>query len=65
MIFQVSLYLGLIIMCGFILYDTQLILEKVKGGDKDYVSHCVDLFIDFVGVFRRILIILYSRVSIW
>lgn len=61
LLFDVSLYLGLVIMCGFILYDTQLILEKVKQGDKDHVSHCIDLFIDFIGVFRRILIILQQR----
>lgn len=61
LLFDVSLYLGLVIMCGFILYDTQLILEKVKQGDKDHVSHCIDLFIDFIGVFRRVLIILQSR----
>uniref|UniRef100_A0A8D8RUX9 Bax inhibitor 1 n=2 Tax=Cacopsylla melanoneura TaxID=428564 RepID=A0A8D8RUX9_9HEMI len=61
LLFDISIYLGLVVMCGFILYDTQLILEKVKLGDKDHVSHCIDLFIDFIGVFRRILIILHSR----
>ncbi|KAI5720926.1 bax inhibitor 1 [Diaphorina citri] len=61
LLFDVTLYLGLVIMCGFILYDTQLILEKVKQGDKDHVSHCIDLFIDFIGVFRRVLIILHSK----
>lgn len=31
------MYLGLVIMCGFVLFDTQLIIEKVEHGDKDYV----------------------------
>lgn len=35
--FQAHMYLGLLIMCGFILFDTQLIIEKAENGDKDYV----------------------------
>lgn len=31
------MYLGLFIMCGFVLFDTQLIIEKAENGDKDYV----------------------------
>lgn len=31
------MYLGLLIMCGFVLFDTQLIIEKAENGDKDYV----------------------------
>lgn len=63
LLFDASLYLGLFVMCGFILYDTQLIMEKFKSGDKDYVSHSVDLFIDFIGVFRRVLMILANKES--
>jgi len=55
------LILGLVIMCGFILYDTQLIIEKRRMGDDDYIWHCVDLFIDFVNLFRRILILLANK----
>ncbi|CAB4044228.1 bax inhibitor 1, partial [Paramuricea clavata] len=57
-LYQVHLYLGLVIFSAFILYDTQLIVEKFRRGDKDYVWQCVDLFIDFIAVFRRIMIIL-------
>ncbi|KAI4460849.1 bax inhibitor-related [Holotrichia oblita] len=49
-------------MCGFILYDTQLIIEKRRMGSKDFVTHSLDLFIDFIGLFRRILIILTQKV---
>jgi len=55
------LILGLLIMCGFVLYDTQLIIEKRRMGDDDYIWHCVDLFIDFVNLFRRILILLANK----
>ncbi len=36
-LYDINLYLGLIIMCGFILYDTQLIVEKRRRGDDDYI----------------------------
>lgn len=49
-------------MCGFVLYDTQLIIEKRRSGDKDFVAHSVDLFIDFIGIFRRLVIILAEKV---
>lgn len=55
---NLQLYLGLMVMSGFILYDTQLIVEKAKMGNLDYLSHAIELFIDFVGVFVRLLIIL-------
>jgi len=61
MIFQIHLYLGLLLMCGFVLYDTQLIIEKRRHGNKDFVTHALDLFIDFIGIFKRLLIILSQK----
>uniref|UniRef100_A0A8C6Q4M5 Transmembrane BAX inhibitor motif-containing protein 6 n=1 Tax=Nothobranchius furzeri TaxID=105023 RepID=A0A8C6Q4M5_NOTFU len=58
MLFKAHMYLGLLIMCGFVLFDTQLIIEKAENGDKDYVWHCVDLFLDFITIFRKLMIIL-------
>ncbi|NXD88444.1 BI1 inhibitor, partial [Halcyon senegalensis] len=57
-LFTANLYLGLMIVCGFVLFDTQLIIEKAESGDKDYIWHCVDLFLDFVNIFRELLMIL-------
>lgn len=51
-------------MCGFVLYDTQLIIEKCRAGNKDFVTHALDLFIDFIGIFKRLLIILSQKVSV-
>jgi len=61
LIFQVNLYIGLAVMCGFIVFDTQNICEKARRGDKDYIMHAAELFIDFVAVFRRLLIILTDK----
>lgn len=52
---------GLAVNCGFIVYDTQLIAEKRRRGDIDYIWHSVMLFIDFVNIFRYILIILKEK----
>ncbi|XP_023709240.1 probable Bax inhibitor 1 [Cryptotermes secundus] len=61
LIFQVHLYLGLLVMCGFVLYDTQLIIEKRRNGDKDFVAHSLTLFVDFVSIFKRLMIILTEK----
>lgn len=61
MLFQAHLYIGFVVMCGFILYDTQMIMEKRRRGDTDYIWHSVELFIDFLSVFRRLLIILAQK----
>ncbi|KAK1799833.1 hypothetical protein P4O66_006360 [Electrophorus voltai] len=58
MLFKAHVYIGLAVMCGFVLFDTQLIVEKAEMGDKDYIWHCVDLFLDFVTIFRKLMVIL-------
>ena len=49
--------------CGFIMFDTQLIIRKARMGDKDFIAHSLDLFIDFVQVFRKVLILLMQKVK--
>ncbi|EDV26930.1 putative Bax inhibitor 1 [Trichoplax sp. H2] len=58
LLFNINLYMVLFVMCGFVLYDTQLIVYKFQQGDQDYIWHSVDLFLDFINIFRQILIIL-------
>ncbi|XP_020297516.1 bax inhibitor 1 [Pseudomyrmex gracilis] len=58
---QSYLYLGLFMMCGFVIYDTQLIIEKYHMGNTDFIMHSLDLFIDFVQVFRHLLILLTQK----
>jgi FtsH-binding integral membrane protein len=60
-LFQANLYVGMVVMCLFVLYDTQIIMEKRRMGDTDYIWHAVDLFIDFIDIFRRLVIILAQK----
>jgi len=58
MIFNFLLYAGLLVFCGFVCFDTQLIIEKASQGHKDVVWDSLELFIDFARIFVRLLIIL-------
>jgi len=60
-LFNLSLYGGLLIFCGYVIYDTQLIVAKAEAGNFDYIRHTLDLFIDFAAIFVRILIILTKK----
>ena len=51
------------LFCGFIMWDTQMIIEKRRRGDKDFIAHSLDLFIDFVQIFRKVLILLMQKVK--
>lgn len=61
MIYQIHLYLGLVVMSGFIIYDTQHIVEKHAMGSRDFIGHSLDLFTDFIDVFRYLLILLTRK----
>jgi len=54
----VYIYGGLLMFSAFILFDTQLIVERASAGHKDYIKDAYELFLDLFGVFIRLLIIL-------
>lgn len=62
-VFMAQIYIGLAVMCAFILYDTQMIMEKRRNGDKDYIWHSVCLFLDLIQIFRYLLVILANKES--
>merc|ERR1711862_489757 len=61
LIFQAYLWGGLLVFCGFIMWDTQMIILKSRRGDKDFIKHSLELFIDFMQVFRKIMILLMQK----
>ncbi|XP_022718466.1 bax inhibitor 1-like [Durio zibethinus] len=60
-LFTAEIYLGLLVFVGYMVVDTQDIIEKAHLGDLDYVKHALTLFTDFVAVFVRILVIMLKN----
>ena len=56
-----ELALGLIIFSGYILYDTQVMVERADAGSLDVPGHALDLFVDAAGLFVRLLYMLMSK----
>lgn len=52
---SISLYGGLALFTVYVAYDTQVILDDYKNGMEDAVQHSLQLFLDFVNIFRRVL----------
>jgi len=61
LLMNVSLYGGLLVFCGFVCFDTQMIIEKASNGNKDVVRDSLELFLDFASVFIRLLAILSKK----
>lgn len=58
---ELTLYVGLAVMSGFVLFDTQMIMEKNRMRSNDCIAHAMDLFYDVISIFRRLLIILTQK----
>ena len=52
------LLVGLFLSCMYIIYDTQVIIERAERGDKDVPTHTMLLFVDLFDLFIKILRIL-------
>jgi len=61
LLYKLQLLGGLIIFCGYVLFDTQMIVERRSSGDSDYIWHAVQLLVDFIAIFVRVLIILLKQ----
>ncbi|GJP54734.1 hypothetical protein CLOM_g13782 [Closterium sp. NIES-68] len=60
-VFQIELYGGLLVFAGYIIYDTQMVVERACQGHRDHVVDALELLLDFVAVFVRILFILMRK----
>ncbi|XP_014505751.1 bax inhibitor 1 [Vigna radiata var. radiata] len=60
-LFKFELYFGLLVFVGYIIVDTQEIIEMAHFGDLDYVKHALTLFTDLAAIFVRILIIMLKN----
>ena len=58
--FSQEIYWGLAVICGFLILDIQNIIEKARRGGKDHLMHSIELFIDFVGIFKYFLLISFD-----
>lgn len=59
--YELSLYGGLLMFIGYVFYDTQQIIQRVERfglQQTDSVSDAITIYVDFVAIFVRILIIL-------
>jgi len=69
LLLRAEVFIGLFVFCGFVAFDTQLLLaratDKVSSGVRltidDAVHAAVHLFMDLVNLFVRILIILLQN----
>ena len=60
-LFNAQVYGGLAMFVGYVLADSQLIIERAALGSRDYASDAFMLFTDAVGIFSRVLYMLVER----
>ena len=57
-LFKIDLYLGLVVFCMYIIYDTQMIIKEADDGNYDVIFHAMTFYLDFINIFIRLLVIL-------
>ncbi|OAD03832.1 hypothetical protein MUCCIDRAFT_163374 [Mucor lusitanicus CBS 277.49] len=60
-IFSLELYAGLLAFAGFVMYDTQMIVEHASAGSMDIPGHAMELFMDLYSLFIRLAQILMKK----
>ena len=59
--FELELAGGLLVFAGYVIFDTQVIVERCGAGDFDSVKHALDLFVDAAALFVRVLVLVLRR----
>jgi FtsH-binding integral membrane protein len=57
-VYNLNIYGGLLVFSGYVVVDTQIIVEKATLGYTDYVGSATDLLLDLVSIFIRVVMIL-------
>ncbi|RCH77854.1 hypothetical protein CU098_005253, partial [Rhizopus stolonifer] len=60
-VFSFELYAGLLAFAGFVMYDTQMIIERASLGVMDIPGHAIELFMDLYSLFIRLANILIKK----
>lgn len=58
---SLGFWLGLLAFVGYVIYDTHKILANAESGREDPLADAVDLFVDFVAIFVRLLRLFLDR----
>lgn len=56
-LFSAEIYLGLLMLSGYVVFDTQVMIERSEEGRRDVPGDAANLFINLFGIFARLLII--------
>ena len=48
------LMVALFVACLYIIYDTQMIIERAERGEKDVPTHVMILFVDLFDLFLKV-----------
>jgi len=54
-LYNINLYLGLGVFSLFIAYDTQRMIEDYRAGNTDHISPALNLFLNVINIFVRLL----------
>ncbi|KAI9322657.1 inhibitor of apoptosis-promoting Bax1-domain-containing protein [Dichotomocladium elegans] len=60
-VFSAELYMGLLAFSGFVIYDTQMIVERASAGILDIPGNAIELFMDLLQLFVRLALIYLRR----
>ena len=61
LLLKIDIYLGLVLFCFYVIYDTQMVIQEFENGKNDVVFHAMTFYLDFLNIFIRILIILMKN----